>query len=413
VYGILFRTTADTLRTIAADPRHLGATIGVFAVRHTWGQPRRPQPPLHCVVPGGGLSLEGTPGLACRPGFFLPVRVWSRLFRRRVLDAWPEAFDAGQRHFAGSRQGLSEPSDFAAHLQPTRQTAWVVYAQRPFAGPPQVLEYVGRSTHRVAIAHQRLLDRDAGHVRFHDKHSRAEAGPAPQTMTREAPAFLRRLLLPVLPRGFHRIRDYGWLGPRHRTETLARCRRRLGTTTAAPSTGAPGPPADYRDRDESLTGVSLRRCPACADGHMTVTLSWWRGCAAPVARPDTSCPARLRLARGGSGCACGVSGRGCLPPPHTTRTPRARHLDVLRVAPRRATIARPRARGSPRGAASPVLLDPRLDSSPRARHPGRGFVPRVCRPPSRRSPPRHLSTSPRRVARLKTLCLPLTGRQPH
>jgi hypothetical protein len=165
-----------------------------------------------------------------------------------------------------------------------------VYAKRPFAGPQQVLEYVGRYTHRVAIANQRLLDMDDGHVRFRYKHYRADPTQTPQTMTLEATEIIRRFLLHVLPNGFHRIRYYGWLGPRHRTKTLARCRQLLGTTVAAaPMTGETSPPADYRDRYESLTGVSLRRCPICTEGHMIVTLSWLRGCAGPaVARLDTS-----------------------------------------------------------------------------------------------------------------------------
>jgi hypothetical protein len=161
-----------------------------------------------------------------------------------------------------------------------------VYAKRPFAGPQQVLEYVGRYTHRVAIANQRLLDMDDGHVRFRYTDYRAASPHTPKTMTLEAPEFIRRFLLHVLPTGFHRIRYYGWLGPRHRAETLARCRELLGPTTAAPLP-APPPPADYRDRSASLTGVSLRACPVCTEGHMLVTLSWLRGRPCPVL-PDTS-----------------------------------------------------------------------------------------------------------------------------
>jgi hypothetical protein len=289
VYGILFRATADTLRTIAADPRHLGASIGFFAVLHTWGQTLMHHPHLHCVIAGGGLSPDGTRWIACRPGFFLPVRVLSRLFRRLFLDTLQEAFDTGQLHFAGSLQALADPAGFAAHLQPTRQTDWVVYAKRPFAGPQQVLEYVGRYTHRVAIANQRLLDMEDGHVRFRYKNYRADPPQTPQTMTLDALEFIRRFLLHVLPSGFHRIRYYGWLGHRHRTETLARCRQLLGTTAASapPIIDETKPPADYRDRYESLTGVSLRTCPVCAEGHMIVTVSWLRGCAYP-ALPDTS-----------------------------------------------------------------------------------------------------------------------------
>jgi hypothetical protein len=232
VYGLLFRATADTLCTIAADPRHLGATIGFFAVLHTWGQPLMHHPHLHCVVPGGGLSPDGTRWIACRPGFFLPVRVLSRLFRRLFLESLQTAFATGRLHFAGSLEALADPSAFVAHLLPARQTEWVVYAKRPFAGPQQVLEYVGRYTHRVAIANQRLLDMNDGRVRFRYKDYRA----APQT-----------------------------------PQTMTSTRRST----------------DYRDRSESLTGVSLRTCPVCADGHMIVTLSWLRADPCPVL-PDTS-----------------------------------------------------------------------------------------------------------------------------
>jgi hypothetical protein len=169
VYRLLFRATAETLRTIAADPRPLGAAIGFFTVLHTWGQTLMHHPHLHCVVPGGGLSPDGTRWIACRPGFFLPVRVLSRLFRRLFLESLQEAFEAGRLHFAGALHALAERSNFAAHLQPTRQTDWVVYATRPFAGPQQVLEYVGRYTHRVALANQRLLEMEDGHVRFRYK----------------------------------------------------------------------------------------------------------------------------------------------------------------------------------------------------------------------------------------------------
>ena len=268
VYGILFRATADTLHTIAADVKHLGAEIGFFAVLHTWGQTLVHHPHLHCVVPGGGLSPDGTRWIACRPGFFLPVRVLSRLFRRLFLDALQEAFDAGRLHFAGSLQALAERSGFVAHLQPTRQTDWVVYAKPPFAGPPQVLEYVGRYTHRVAISNHRLLDMGDGHVRFRYKDYRADRSDTPQTMTLAASEFIRRFLLHVLPTGFHRMRHYGLFGNRHRTENLARCRQLLGMTTPPPIPDARTSPPDYRDYYESLTGVSLRTCPICHDGHM-------------------------------------------------------------------------------------------------------------------------------------------------
>ena len=166
VYGILFRAAAETLRTIAADPKHLGAEIGFFAVLHTWGQNLLHHPHLHCVVAGGGLSPDGTRWISCRPGFFLPVRVLSRLFRRLFLEYLLTAFDAGKLEFFSSLEPLRERHAFLPHLAPTRETEWVVYAKRPFAGPEQVLDYVGRYTHRVAISSNRLLNIDHEKVTF-------------------------------------------------------------------------------------------------------------------------------------------------------------------------------------------------------------------------------------------------------
>ena len=272
VYGLLFRATAKTLRTIAADPTHLGAEIGFFAVLHTWGQTLMLHPHLHCVVPGGGLSRDGTRWVACRPGFFLPVRVLSRLFRRLFLHELQAAFDAGRLHFRGSLAALTDRHAFIDHLTPARQTEWVVYAKPPFAGPTQVgkmvrsrsvqvkasagtegarratgvLDYVGRYTHRIAISNQRVLDMEEGHVRFRYKNYRADPPTMHATVTLTATEFIRRVLLHVLPTGFHRIRYYGFLGNRHRTEKLARCRHLLGMGSTQPPPGEPTPPADYR-----------------------------------------------------------------------------------------------------------------------------------------------------------------------
>ena len=267
VYGILFRATAQTLRTIAADPTHLGAQIGFFAVLHTWGQTLSHHPHLHGVVPGGGLSIDGTRWVACRPGFFLPVRVLSRLFRRLFLEALHDAFDAGILRFGSSLDTLRDRAAFAQHLAPARRAEWVVYAKPPFAGPPQVLDYVGRYTHRVAISNNRLLDMQDGQVTFRYKNYRQDH-PHQTTMTLAAGEFIRRFLLHVLPAGFHRMRYYGLLGNRHRKEHLARCRQLLGTS--APETPAATVPADYRDRYETLTGVSLRTCPRCQDGRLLI-----------------------------------------------------------------------------------------------------------------------------------------------
>jgi hypothetical protein len=262
-YGILFRATAETLRTIAADPQHLGAELGFIAVLHTWGQTLLHHPHLHCVVPGGGLALNGQRWIRCRPGFFLPVRVLSRLFRRLFLKQLQAAFGQGQLHFAGPLAVLQGPAAFAQYLAPLWQREWVVYAKPPFGGPAQVLEYLGRYTHRVAISNNRLLAIEAGQVRFRWKDYRHH--DRQKTMTLDAVEFIRRFLLHVLPTGFHRIRHYGFLGNRVRVMNLARCRQFL----AMP----PGPPAptrrrDYRDVYAALTGVSLRLCPVCQHGQM-------------------------------------------------------------------------------------------------------------------------------------------------
>jgi hypothetical protein len=268
IYGILFRTVAETLRTIAIDPKHLGADIGFFAVLHTWGQTLVHHPHLHCVVPGGGLSNDGTRWVSCRSGFFLPVRVLSRLFRRLFLEHLHVAFDAGHLQFSAALHALSNRDAFVDHLAPARRAEWVVYAKRPFAGPEQVLDYVGRYTHRVAISNHRLIDIDDGHVRFRYKDYRAERPDSQKTMTLAAPEFIRRFLLHVLPSGFHRIRYYGLLGNRHRAEKLDRCRQFLAT--ASPPAPAHQTTPDYRDRYEALTGLSLRACPLCQHGQMLI-----------------------------------------------------------------------------------------------------------------------------------------------
>jgi hypothetical protein len=265
VYSILFRTSAQTLRTIAADPRHLGAEIGFFSVLHTWGQNLLHHPHVHCVVAGGGLSLDGDQWIACRPGFFLPVRVLSRLFRRLFLEELEKAFNFRQLQFFSTLESLSNPLAFARYLAPLKSREWVVYAKPPFAGPQQVLDYVGRYTHRVAISNNRLLAIDNGSVTFRWKDYRHHNQP--KTMTLPVDEFLRRFLLHVLPDGFQRIRYYGFLGNRYREEKLARCRQLLGMA-AQPET--PHSPEDYRDLYERLTGSSLRECPSCGHGRMVL-----------------------------------------------------------------------------------------------------------------------------------------------
>jgi Putative transposase/Transposase zinc-binding domain len=228
VYGILFRAAAETLRLIAADPRHLGAEIGGVAVLHSWGQAMQHHPHVHCIVPGGGLSPDKTRWVACPPGFFLSVKVLGRLFRRLFLERLAAAFAEGALRFFGDLAALAEPGAFAAHCAALRRIDWVVYAKRPFGGPEQVLAYLGRYTHRVAIANSRLVGMANGTVSFRWKDYRQEGRR--KVMTLEAGEFMRRFLLHVLPPGFHRIRHFGFLANGHRAARLALCRRLLAHT---------------------------------------------------------------------------------------------------------------------------------------------------------------------------------------
>ena len=265
VYNILFRAAAETLRTIAADPKHLGAQIGFFSVLHTWGQALFHHPHLHCVVPGGGISPDGTRWISCRSKFFLPVAVLARLFRRLFLDYLQQAFDAGDLQFFSSLEPLRIRNTFLRYLAPIRKKDWVVYAKRPFAGPEEVLKYVARYTHRIAITNNRLLDINDGKVQFRWKDYRD--GGRHKTMTLGADEFIRRLLLHVLPDGFQRIRYFGFLANRYRAEKLALCRQLM---QMPPRTAAHEANTDYRDRYEALTGFSLRTCPLCRCGTMVV-----------------------------------------------------------------------------------------------------------------------------------------------
>jgi hypothetical protein len=276
VYDILFRAASETLRTIAADPKHLGAEIGFLGVLHTWGQNLLHHPHVHFLVPGGGIAPDGKSWIACRPGFFLPVTVLSSMFRGLFLHYLEKAFAAGALNFFSAYRHLHEPAAFRRYLAPAWKTNWVVYAKRPFAGPAQVLDYVGRYTHRVAISNNRLLSIDNGKVRFRWKDYRD--GNRQKTMTLEGGEFIRRFLIHVLPDGFHRIRYFGLLGNCQRARKLALCRELLGMAPAALADA----PADYRDRFEALTGTSLRECPHCHTGIMVVI-----GC---IARPTVCEP---------------------------------------------------------------------------------------------------------------------------
>lgn len=254
VYGILFAASAATLRTIAADEAHLGAKIGFVSVLHTWTQDLRHHPHVHCVVPGGGLTDDGR-WVACRRGFFLPVRVLQASFRGRFVAALRAAFEAGDLQFQGSLQHLSDRSAFATCLDRAMATPWVVYSKPPFGGPLQVLKYLARYTHRVAIGNRRILEVGPDGVKFRWR-DRAH-GNRSRTMTLPGVEFLRRFLLHVLPRGFPRIRHYGLLGNCVRAVKLAMCRFLLGAPMPAPVVAGVEPFVVVDDR-----------CPACGTGRL-------------------------------------------------------------------------------------------------------------------------------------------------
>ncbi len=280
IYAILFKAAAETLLTIAADPKHLGARIGLTAVLHTWGSALTHHPHIHCIVPGGGLSLDGARWVSCRPGFFLPVRVLSRLFRRLVLEQLARAHAAGGLRFFGDHAPLAEREAFAAYLAPLRTIEWVVYAKRPFAGPEAVLAYLSRYTHRVAIANSRLIAFDDTGVTFRWKDYRAKGRERQKVMTLATDEFIRRFLIHVLPSGFHRIRHYGLFANGGRTENLARARELLGVS---PTQNEPN------DADADEPPTSLLPCPCCG-GRMIIIEIFERGC---IPRTRPSSPIRI------------------------------------------------------------------------------------------------------------------------
>lgn len=263
VYGLLFQAAAETLTTIAGDARHLGAEIGLTAVLHTWGQNLDHHPHVHCIVPGGGLSSDRECWVACRPGFFLPVRVLSRLFRRLFLEGLASAFDAGQLQFFGELIALKERGAFLAYLAPCRRQEWVVYAKQPFAGPAQVLAYLARYTHRVAIGNGRLVELTDERVSFRWKDYRANGRSKGKVMTLAAGEFMRRFLMHVLPDGFHRIRHYGLFANGRRVENLALCRERLDVSMRSTVPGGIG------KGDQSKAPVEPPPCPCCG-GRMRI-----------------------------------------------------------------------------------------------------------------------------------------------
>ncbi len=232
VYDILFKAAAQTIRVIAADPKHLGAETGMIAILHTWGQTLTHHPHVHCIVPGGGLGPDGR-WVECKPNFFLPVHLLSRCYRRLFLERLRTAFDAGGIVFHGELVRLRDPSEFAQYLKPLANIPWVVFAKRPFAGPSQILEYLGRYTHRVAIANGRLLDCHDGRVSFRWKDYRAQNKS--KAMTLDANEFMRRFLTHVLPKGFRRIRHFGFLANSCCVQKLARIRAALDVPNPEPS----------------------------------------------------------------------------------------------------------------------------------------------------------------------------------
>jgi hypothetical protein len=270
IYDILFKASAETLVTIAADPKHLGARVGVTSVLHTWGSALTHHPHVHMIVPGGGIALDGTRWVSCRPGFFLPVRVLSRLFRRLFLEKLATAHQ--QLQFFGNHAPLADAQAFAAYLAPQRLTEWVVYSKRPFGGPAAVLAYLSRYTHRVAIANSRLITFDGNGVTFKWKDYRIEGRDRYKLMTLATDEFIRRFLIHVLPRGFHRIRHYGLLAKTSGADNIALARELLAAQNLQSE------PADAVDTDHNEPA-----CPCCG-GRMIVIETFERGCT-PRHRP--------------------------------------------------------------------------------------------------------------------------------
>jgi hypothetical protein len=275
IYDLLFKASAEALVTIAADPKHLGARVGITAVLHTWGSAMTHHPHVHMIVPGGGISLDRERWVSCRPGFFLPVRVLSRLFRRLFLEKLTAAHK--QLRFFGNHAPLAQAQMFAAYLAPLRRAEWVVYAKRPFGGPQAVLAYLSRYTHRVAISNRRLISLDDAGVTFKWKDYRAKGRERAKMMTLATGEFIRRFLIHVLPSGFHRIRHYGLFAGGKRVDNITRAREML----AVPKPHSQNAASDAADSNEPQT--PLHPCPCCG-GRMIVIEIFERGCS-PRTRP--------------------------------------------------------------------------------------------------------------------------------
>jgi hypothetical protein len=268
IYGLLFAASREAMLRIAADPKHLGARIGITAVLHTWGSAMTHHPHVHMIVPGGGLSRDGSRWISCKPDFFLPVRVLSKLFRRLILEKLAAAHAAGKLTFFGPHVHLADTRAFALFLAPLRKTKWFVYAKRPFAGPKAVLAYLSRYTHRVAISNSRLIKADATSVTFKVKNYRVESPARYTTMTLDTSEFIRRFLIHVLPKGFHRIRHYGLFASGAKTECIATARELLGLPAANISANiddAEDSADDHPTHDDDV----LTPCPCCG-GRMRI-----------------------------------------------------------------------------------------------------------------------------------------------
>jgi hypothetical protein len=284
IYDLLFKASAETTLTIAADPKHLGARIGFMSVLHTWGSALTHHPHVHMVVPGGGLSPDGSRWIACRPRYFLTVEVLSALFRRLLLEMLVAAHHAGRLQFFGANARLADKTAFATYLRPLRKIDWVVYAKEPFAGPRQVLRYLSRYTHRIAISNRRLISADETGVTFKYKDYRIDGPARYKTMTLAPHEFIRRFLIHVLPKGFHRIRHYGLLASTNRAANIAHARELL----AAPS--RPKEPEAPAAADQPR--VLPRPCPCCG-GRMIVIETFEPGCE-PKHRP-TPAPTPIKI----------------------------------------------------------------------------------------------------------------------
>jgi hypothetical protein len=282
IYDILFKASAETMITIAADPKHLGARIGLLSVLHSWGSALNHHPHVHMIVPGGGISLDGARWVACRPDFLLYVGVLSRLFRRLVLEKLTAAHSAGELQFFSRHAALANARAFAAYLAPLRNSKWVVYCKRPFAGPEQVLRYLARYTHRVAISNRRLLSLDDKGVTFKWKDYRLEGRERYQVMTLTTHEFIRRFLMHVLPAGFHRIRYYGLLASGKRADNVARARELL----TLPIIPVDAIKAANTNADQPQTPE--HRCPCCG-GRMIIIERFERG-ATPRSHPSPPTP---------------------------------------------------------------------------------------------------------------------------